>query len=144
MSGPRVTFYDLPAEQRLPRVATLAAAAWERGRKLLIHCADDREARALDELLWTFREESFVPHETWRPGTELRDPEARVVLVACEEDPIGADVLVQEAPASAEFARRYAFVIDLVDHRSPQAITASRARFRWWRDEGMRPDYRRA
>ncbi len=141
--APRVTFYDGPPEHRLRRVTSLASAAWERGRKLLVHCGSVRDAQALDELLWTAREESFIPHELVRPDQAPRDVEARVVLVIGEYDPIGADVLVQEAPTSFEFAERFEFVIDLVDHRDPELLGSSRQRYKDWRARGANPDYRK-
>lgn len=141
--GPRVTFYDGPPEHRLRRVTALASAAWERGRKLLIRCGDLRDAQTVDDLLWTAREESFIPHEVAQLDQPLRDAEARVVIVTGDYDPIGADVLVQEAPASFEFAERFGFVIDLVDHRSPELLRASRQRFKDWRERGANPDYRK-
>lgn len=138
-----VTFYDEAPEQRDRRIFVLAEAAWERGRKLLVHCESAARARELDETLWTLRQESFVPHEHVPPGDRPRDPEARVVLVDGEHDPIGAEVLVQDGPTSPDFAGRYGWVIDFVDHRDAERLQASRERFRAWRDRGLRPGYQR-
>ncbi len=146
--APKVTFYDAPAEGRDERIARLCHAAWERGRRLLVRCSDLRTARRLDTLIWSGGEDTaFVPHELVPPGGELEDAEARIVLVVARDadddvDPIGAEVLVQETPAPFEVAERYDFVIEIVDHRSPEALEASRARFVEWRERGVRPDFR--
>lgn len=139
----RITFYDAPPAARLPRIVSLVEAAWERGRRMVIHCADPATADELDRLLWTFHEESFVPHEVVPPGGSPQDPEARIVLVTQEVNPIGAEVLIQDAPTSPDFARGFPFVIDIVDHRTPELLAASRARYKAWRDEGLSPDYRK-
>ncbi|MEZ4264788.1 MAG: DNA polymerase III subunit chi [Myxococcota bacterium] len=140
--SPVVTFYDTAADQRLDRIARLVEAASDRGLGVVIHCADAAAAEAVDLFLWSFKQESFIPHEQVKPGAAPEDPEATVVLVTAEERPIAADVLVQEAPCSFEFARGFAHVIELVDHRTPEALTASRQRFRDWRVAGADPTFR--
>lgn len=140
--SPRVTFYDVPPEGRDARVVRLAEAAWERGRKLLVRCADAETARRLDELLWTYSDAAFVPHEVVPPGSAPTDPELRIALVTSDDDPIRAEVLLCEAPVPFDVAERYDFVMELVDQRSPEALAASRARFRTWRERGANPEFR--
>ena len=136
-----VTFYDVEPEARAQRIATLVSAAWERGRRLLVACADSAEASELDTLLWSHDAVSFIPHEIVAQGDSPRDPDARIVLVSGEHDPIGADILLQASPVSSEFARSYAFVIDLVDHRSEALLAASRQRYKAWADAGVKPTF---
>ncbi len=137
-----VTFYDTAADQRLDRIARLVEAASGRGLGVVIHCADAAAAETVDLFLWSWKQESFIPHEQVRPGEQPEDPDARVVLVTTEERPIAAEVLVQEAPCSFAFAQGFAHVIELVDHRTPEALAASRQRFRDWRQAGADPTFR--
>ncbi len=138
----RVTFYDLPPADRLPFIARMAEAAHERGKRMLIHCGDPAVAEEIDEHLWVYRDETFLPHEIARPGEPLHDPEVGVVITTAEQDPISAEVLLLEAATSIEFARRYAAVIEIVDHRQPERLAESRVRFRRWRELGVEPEYR--
>ena len=136
-----VTFYDVGPEGRMRRIVTLVSAAWERGKRLVIACADAEEAEALDRELWTFDEASFIPHEVVGMGQRPTDPDARIVLVGHEEDPIGAEVLLQASPVSRAFAERFAYVIDIVDHRSEEALQASRQRYKDWAADGHKPAF---
>jgi len=136
-----VTFYDVPEGGRHARIVRLVEAAWERGKRLVITCADAAEAKELDDVLWTFDQGSFVPHEVVAPGGEPQDADARVVLVTDDSDPIGADVLLQASPVSPDFARSYPVVIDLVDHRTEEALAASRARYKAWVAGGVKPAF---
>jgi DNA polymerase-3 subunit chi len=138
-----VTFYDVAADAQTPLIAGLAEAGWRKGRKVLILAADEAAGRALDEALWTWRDETFLPHELVLPGRTPVDEQARVVIVTAEEDPIGADVLLQAAPAATGFAARFAAVVDIIDRRSEAALEASRARFKVWRDLGLKPTVKR-
>jgi DNA polymerase-3 subunit chi len=140
--NPVVTFYDTPADERLARIARLVEAAWDRGMGVVIHCADPAAAEAVDLYLWSWKQESFIPHEQVPPGAQPADPDARVVLVTSEERPISAEVLVQEAPCSFAFAQAFPHVIELVDHRTPEALAHSRQRFRDWRAAGADPTFR--
>ncbi|MCC6623495.1 MAG: DNA polymerase III subunit chi [Deltaproteobacteria bacterium] len=134
----RVTFYDIAPDQVFALAAKLAQAAWDKDKRLIIRCADAHEAKALDDHLWTFRDESFVPHEVF--GGALRDPRARIVITTRDERPIEADILLQLAPAELAFATGFDTVIDLVDHADEARLAASRQRFRAWSEAGTRPD----
>ena len=136
-----VTFYDVPAAGRQARIARLVQAAWDKGKRLLVTCADSAEASELDAFLWTFDEGSFIPHEVVGPGASVTDPDARVVLVTGEYDPIGADIVLQAAPVSQGFAGGFAYVIDLVDHRTEASVEASRARYKAWASAGTKPAF---
>lgn len=136
-----VTFYDVPPGGRSARIVRLVGAAWERGKRLVITCGSAAEANELDDLLWTFDQGSFVPHEVVAPGKAPEDADARVILVTDESDPIGADVLLQASPVSPDFARGYPVVIDLVDHRTEELLAASRARYKAWVDSGVKPAF---
>jgi len=138
----RVVFYDILPEQRPGLAAKMALGAWDKKKVLVLKCAED-ELAWLDEHLWTFREEVFLPHEAWRAGAPLLDPEARVVLVCDDECPRPGDILVQLAPAGLDFARQFDTVIDVVDHRDEARLTASRARYKAWADLGLRPDLKK-
>ena len=40
----------------------LADKAFQRGHSIFINAADEAQAQHLDELLWSFRPASFLPH----------------------------------------------------------------------------------
>lgn len=140
MPIPQVTFYDIAPEGRWPLFVRLAEAAVRKRKRLLLHCADADEARALDEHLWAYQEEAFLPHELLAPDGALRDPDAPVVI-ATGEVAIEANILLQATPTSMAYARGFEIVIDLVDHRAPDLLDQSRARFRAWREGDIVPKH---
>jgi DNA polymerase-3 subunit chi len=138
----RVTFYDIPPSDRRPLLEKLVRAAWDKRKRLLVRCHPE-ELADLDDHLWVFRDESFIPHEAFHDGP-LCDEEALIVLVARDARPIPADILVQLAPCDPVFARDFDTVIDLVDHAEPARLEASRARYRAWVEAGLRPELKKA
>lgn len=61
----RVDFYLLAEDatsNRMNFACQLAETIWRRGHQLYIHVANEAQARELDEKLWSFKPEAFVPH----------------------------------------------------------------------------------
>jgi DNA polymerase III subunit chi len=119
-----VLFYHLqrqPLEAVLP---TLLEKSLERGWRALVQASSEERLAALDDHLWTFSDESFLPH-----GTD-RDPDAAdqpVVLTLAERNPNGAAILflVEGAPMPAE-ASAYQRLVLLFDGNDEDALAAAR------------------
>ncbi|SNS29609.1 DNA polymerase III, chi subunit [Sphingomonas laterariae] len=79
----QVDFYHLaasPIERVLPRIAERVLAD---GGRLLVICEDDGLAARLDQQLWTYAPDSFLPHGRAQDG----DGAAQPVLIAGAVDP---------------------------------------------------------
>ena len=66
-------------EQPLLLVCELARKAHDSGQPCLILARDARQAEALDELLWEFDEEAYLPHQI--AGQQEDDDEAPILIV---------------------------------------------------------------
>ncbi len=69
----QVDFYVLDRIDELARhtlACKLAEKAWRLENTIHIHTMTQADAERLDELLWTFRDGSFVPHELAGSGTD--------------------------------------------------------------------------
>jgi DNA polymerase-3 subunit chi len=90
------------------------------------------EAQALDELLWTFSERSFVPHKVCADEKAL-DPATPVHLTSDPAAIPAADLLInlaQRLPAPLHGYTRIAEVIDADEERR----RLGRERFKAYRD----------
>src|SRR6202051_3988850 len=84
-----VLFYhlqDMTLENVLP---PLLEKSLERGWRVVVQSTSEERADALDAHLWTYRDDSFLPHATWRVGDA---PEQPIVLIAEEGNPNRANV----------------------------------------------------
>ena len=61
----RIGFYLLnPTQQdRLYTVCRLVEKAYQQGNHIYIHTDSDAQSHDLEHLLWSFRPESFLPHQ---------------------------------------------------------------------------------
>src|SRR5262249_28802590 len=77
-------FYHLqgqPVERVLP---ALLEKSIERGWRVAVHTSSEERVDALDAHLWTFREDSFLPHGTFREPTAADQP---VLLTVNDHNP---------------------------------------------------------
>jgi DNA polymerase III subunit chi len=136
----RVDFYILSsatAQQRFNFACRLTEKAYLRDLKVVVLCGAAGDAQAIDDLLWTFSERSFVPHEILRE-TGARDAAATAtaapVQLTADLQGVGqADLLVNlsaELPADLDRFSRIAEVIDADDDRR----RLGRERFKAYRE----------
>jgi len=130
----RIDFYVLSQSGEQARhsfACRLAEKAWRLDNRVHIHAASRSDAERLDELLWTFRDGSFVPHHVIG-SAELDSP----ITIGCEADkPPEADLLINlcnEIPDSAEAFPRIAELVTSDD----DCRAWSRKRFSEYRDHG--------
>jgi DNA polymerase-3 subunit chi len=84
-----VLFYHLQnmtVENVLP---PLLEKSLERGWRVIVQSTSEERADALDAHLWTYRDDSFLPHATWRVGDAADQP---VLLAVTEINPNQANV----------------------------------------------------
>jgi DNA polymerase III subunit chi len=82
---------------------------------------------ALDALLWTYRDDGFMPHGTWREQDTAAQP---VLLTLTDSNPNGANVrfLIDGAPVPAD-AESYQRIVLLFDGEDDEAVVAARERW---------------
>ena len=112
----------------------LVEQVWQRGHAVLVLAASDSAARRLDDLLWTFRDESFVPHR--RLGTD-DPPVTEPVVIGTPGSWSGMlDVLLNLTPDVPDESARAARIAEVVPDSGP-GRDAGRRRYREYRDRGF-------
>ena len=122
-----ILFYHLqrqPLERVLP---ALLEKSLERGWRVVVQAASEERVEALDAHLWTFRDDSFLPHGTWREPQAREQP---ILLTIYEDNPIGAEVrfLLDGAPVPAD-AAAYQRLVLIFDGEDLDAVETARARW---------------
>lgn len=77
MPVPRVDFYlvtETGAQAPLLLCCRLLEKAYQQQHKVYVQTPSQQEAEALDELLWTFKDECFIPHNLQGEGPKLPPP----------------------------------------------------------------------
>jgi len=132
----RVDFYVLQRADERSRqtlACKLAEKAYRLDNTVYIHAKSHDDALHLDDLLWTFRDGSFVPHALC--GID-DDTSASPVMIGCAQDGVESrDLLINLCDEIPDFAESFPRVAELVT-ADENCKVMSRKRFTEYRDKG--------
>jgi DNA polymerase-3 subunit chi len=122
-----VLFYHLlraPIERVLP---SLLEKSLERGWRVVVQASSEERIEALDAHLWTFRDDSFLPHGTWREPNANDQP---ILLTIHEDNPnhASARFLLDGVPLPGDTAA-YDRMVLIFDGEDPDAVAAARVKW---------------
>ena len=121
-----VYFYHLEVRSLEQVLPTLLELSLKRGWRAVVQAASEERVEALNTLLWTYREESFLPHGTARDGRPSAQP---IYLTAGDDNPNAAQVRFLVDGATLDDASPYTRVAYVFDGRDAEAV--ARAREAW-------------
>jgi DNA polymerase III subunit chi len=133
-----VLFYQLdlhPLDKVLPG---LLEKTLERGWRAVVQAGNRERAESLDAALWTYTEESFLPHGMARDGFAAEQP---VFLTADDGNPNGASVRFLVDGADAADLGAYVRVVYLFDGRDDGARAMAREQWKRAKAEGFAVTY---
>lgn len=132
----RVDFYVLERIDERSRhtlACKLAEKAYRLEHTVYIHTKTRQDAERLNELLWTFRDGSFVPHGL---SAASDDTASSPVLIGWEPDDVeSCDLLINLCDEIPAFAESFPRVAELVT-ADENCRLMSRKRFAEYRDKG--------
>ncbi len=134
-----VVFYHLqaqPVERVLP---VLLEKCLERKWRVVVHTTLEERVDTLDAHLWTFRDDSFLPHGTFREPTAADQP---ILLTVRDDNPNGAAVrfLLDRAPMP-EDAGQYERLMLMFDGNDDDAVAEARQRWQAAKAQGFAVTY---
>ena len=133
-----VFFYHLEQQTLDQVLPTLVERTVERGWRAVVQAGSAERLEAIDSLLWTYRDDSFLPHGTERDGPGDQHP---VFLTTAESNPNGAAVRFLVDGASLSDLRGYVRVVILFDGHDQAALESARAQWKAARAAGAPVTY---
>lgn len=122
----RVDFYHLQRvsmEEALPK---LLEKAYETGKNVLIKVGNEARVEFLNTALWTYDDQSFLPHGSKKDGNADMQP---IWLTANDDNPNGAQMLflVDGALVGTDNLGGFERVFNLFDGNAPEALEQARS-----------------
>jgi DNA polymerase III subunit chi len=141
---PEVWFYHLvhqPLDKALP---ALLEKALSRGLRIAVQFGAQERVDAVDAVLWTYRDDSFLPHGAARDGDAELQP---IYLTTGDENPNGATMRIfadgaraADAVASGA-AAAYERLILMFDGNDEEAVADARAQWKSLKEAGYKLSY---
>ena len=134
-----VLFYHLQNTTLEGVLPPLLEKSLERGWRVVVQSTSEERADALDAHLWTYRDDSFLPHATWRVADVADQP---IVLAVEESNPNQANVrfLVDNAPLPSD-AHTYERMVLVFNGDDDEALAAARAAWTDCKTRGFEVTY---
>lgn len=133
----RVDFYLNPTphqHQTLTTACRLSKKAARRGQQVLIHTVDATQTQEIDQLLWTFQSDSFIPHRVIDKNSLPQHHD--VILIAHDHAPeCKHEIMINLTHDIPAFFSRFERVAEIVSS-DETARQQARHRFKFYRDRG--------
>lgn len=101
-------------------------------KSVFINAASREEAERVDALLWTFRDDSFVPHQLDGAAADFAVP---VCIGSGNAPQTDADILLNLSVDIPAFYQRFKHIIEIV-FSDPVVQQSARVRYKHYRDQG--------
>lgn len=131
----KVDFYVLEANRQksLFFACRLIEKAYAEEQKVFIYTHSAEEAEQMDNVLWTYREDSFLPHNMYDPSDVFPPP---IQIGFADEVPAQQqDILINLNKTIPPFYHQFKRVIEIV-FSDPLMQQLARERYKYYRDQG--------
>ena len=138
-AGPQIDFYVLQNQSpggRFKLACRIVEKAYRLGHRVYVRTGNSDDTNVLDDLLWTFSQNSFVPHQLSAESGSLESP-----VVIGEHPPAaeGTDVVISVADDPVSDFTAYLRIVEIVGCDNDEKASG-RNRFRYYRKHGVEPN----
>lgn len=134
-----ILFYHLAGQKLEGVLPALLEKSLERGWTVVVQGASEERIEALDAQLWTYRDDGFLPHGTWREPDAAAQP---VLLTVNHDNPNAASVrfLIDGAPMPTD-AAAYSRIVLIFNGEDDEAVVAARGQWNDAKAKGFEATY---
>lgn len=132
-----VDFYILPEDTTAARdhfACRLIEKAMAMGRQVVLHVADKDHAHSMSDYLWSFKPESFLPHQL-ADATPPEETTTQTIITWDEPSDQYHDVLINLAREIPQGFSRFQKLSEIVVQQ-PTLLPITRSHFQFYRDRG--------
>jgi DNA polymerase-3 subunit chi len=138
MTAPEFWFYHLESQPLQTVLPVLLEKTLERGWRACVRFASAERLETIDSALWTYRDESFLPHGTARDGHVARQP---VFLTLDGMNPNSAQALFLLETATENEPTRFARILRLFENADEEAKALARTEWKTAKAAGLEVSY---
>jgi DNA polymerase-3 subunit chi len=136
--GPEILFYHLERAILMDVLPSLVEKSLQRGWRVVIQGPTRKHVDDLNNALWTFRDDSFLPHGT---SDDCFTSEQPVYLTEKTDNPNGAAIRFFVEGAQPDGIGGYERIVYLFDGHNDEAVSDARQQWKRLADEGGNSTY---
>jgi len=134
-----VLFYHLQGQKLEGVLTPLIEKSLDRGWRVAVQGNDEERIEALDSHLWTYRDDGFLPHGTWREAEAAQQP---VLLTVNGTNPNSATVrFLIDGAGLPEDAEAYQRIVLVFDGDNDEAVAQARGFWTEAKTKGFEATY---
>ncbi len=133
-----IFFYHLGVQSLEEALPALLEKTLERGWKALLQAKSIEQVKTLNNLLWTYCDDSFLPHGDINDGFPNKQP---VFLTSLEENPNQADVLFLVGGAERHETSEFTRCVLMFDGKDKEMLQQARQVWKNKKEEGCKTFY---
>ena len=127
-----ILFYHLTESTLEKALPGLVEKSLSRDWKVVVQAGSQASVEALDTLLWTYRDDSFLPHSANRDGGETLQP---VWLTTENDNPNSANIRFLVDNSELDDVSEYDRIVYMFDGHNNTSVEHARTRWKFHKDQ---------
>ncbi len=128
-----IRFYHLQSQGLEQALPALLGKALGLGHKIVVKVADAKQLKVLNEGLWSYRADSFLPHGSAEDGHAAEQP---IYLTLEDENPNGAKVLILTEGCESTMLDDFDLCCEMLNGRDATQVAEARKRWKLYQEAG--------
>ncbi len=133
-----VRFYHLQHQTQAQVLCVILTKALDKGHRIVVKMCNDDEVAQMNDYLWSFSSDSFLPHGCAKDGNAEVQP---IWITAGDDNPNSADVLILCQGALSNKQGDFDLCCEMLDGHDPQAISDARGRWKEYKKQAFDVTY---
>jgi len=130
-----IVFIVLNSAVKSRTVCDLAEKFYLNKQRIVIYTKSEEECKIIDSLLWTWKQQSFIPHKCLDSLSNSQNEP--IVLTTSIESAADYDTVLLVDPLPLETVSKFSTIIDFAEKYDSQGIELSRKRYKLYKDNNF-------
>ncbi len=129
-----IRFYHLQRQSQEQVIPVILTKALERGHRIIVKMHNDNAVAQMNEHLWSFNANSFLPHGSEKEGKAEHQP----IWITCkDENPNKSDVIILAQGVEISDPSSFDLCCEMLDGHDDSAVITARKRWKKYKEQGF-------
>ena len=133
-----VRFYHLQKQNLDQALPLILEKVFQTKKKCVVRMSDEKEVTRMNDILWTYKPDSFLPHGSHKTGRAEKQP---IWLTHKDDNPNNGETLILTQGMMEEDLSPYGLTCEMLDGHDERAIKEARNRWKNYKEKGYNVTY---